>query len=83
MQTRITQVVFDGGTARGRESVVTRAEFDALMGAYMINGVEVDTQWLYGHKTDGGQLITLRDARGRVVYLWFVEMDTTTEESAQ
>lgn len=78
MNVKITQVVFERVTGNAAESVITREEFDALMGAYAINGVRIGTVWVYGPDDVGGQLITLSDAKGHVSYLWYVEQFVST-----
>lgn len=73
METKITQVVFGEGPRRARETVITREDFNALMGAYMINGVEVSSDWVYGPGEAGGQLIMLRTSKGHVHSFWYAE----------
>lgn len=71
MKMKIEQTHFDLGTGTQDERVISRAEFDSVMGAYVINDISVTTRWVYTPNEEGLTVITV-DVRGRIQYLFCV-----------
>lgn len=73
----IEQTHFDLGTGAQDTQVITQAEFNALMGAYVLNDVNVTTRWVYTPDTVDGTSVVTVDVRGRIQYLFCVTQPVT------
>lgn len=72
MKMKIEQTHFNLTTGDRDERVISRDEFDGLMGAYVINDIAMTTRWVYTPTDGDGLTVITVDVRGRIQYLFQV-----------